>query len=309
MHFLPYHPILLAAVLLASTVSAQAGVIAASITRDNDNFQSLLRESMEKAAEQRGHQIYVGDAEDNSELQLQQIQHYVNEDVDALIIILVDSKAEYVQKVVDLAASKKIPLVLLNRAPDLTPLPDRVVFVGSNDNEAGTLEMEELARLADYKGKVALIRGPDNHPAAMARTQMVREVVGKYPDMSIEVEDTALWRRNTALTKTLEWLQAGKEFRIVAANNDEMALGAIMAIHEAGKNPADYLIGGIDATRDALQAMADNQLDVTVLQDARGQGHGAVTAVVEMLYGEKQESRIMIPYRLVTPQNYQRFMY
>lgn len=309
MPLLPLTRRLLTSVLLIGATSADAGVIAASITRYNDTFQTLLRESMESSAERRGHEIFVGDAEDNSELQLEQLTEYANLDVDALIVILVDSSPTYVQKVIDIAAPKRIPLVLLNRKPGIDPLPAGVVYVGSNDTEAGTLEMEELARLANYQGKVALLRGPDNHPAAIARTRMTREVIAKYPEMSLTVEDAALWRRNLALTKTTEWLNTGKDFNIIVANNDEMAIGAIMALKDAGKDPKDYLIGGVDATRDALQAMSDGLMDVTVLQDARGQGQGAVSAAVNMLNGNAVDSVILVPFKLVTPENIERFKY
>lgn len=304
---LPITRSLLVSALLVASSHTCAGVIAASVTRYNDTFQTMLRESMESAAERRGHELFVGDAEDNTDIQLEQLAQYVSLDVDALIVILVDSRPAYVQKVIDLAASKQIPLILLNRKPALESLPERVVFVGSNDNDAGNLEMEELARLANYQGKVALLRGPDNHPAAIARTSMVRDVIAKYPDMSLVVEETAMWRRNVALSKTANWLKEGADFTIVAANNDEMAIGAIMAIREAGKNPADYLIGGVDATPDALQAMSEGLLDVTVLQDARGQGQGAVSAAVNMMNGNMPESIIMVPFKLVTPDNLDRY--
>lgn len=291
---------------LSSPINAE--IIAASLTRYHDNFQSMLRTAMEQAAEQRGRELYVGDAEENPEMQLQQLRHYVKEGVDGLIVLVASSTASHVEQVIAIAREANTPLVLLNRKPEIATLPDGVVYVGSNDKDAGTLQMEELARLADYKGKVALLRGPDDHPAAIERSRYAREVIAKYADMSLVVEDTALWQRNNAFSLTSNWLQSHPDINIIAANNDEMALGAILALEKAGQDPRAMIIGGIDATRDALHAMENGVLDTTVLQDARGQGMGAVSALVNMMAGYPVDKHINIPFRLITNKNYQRYM-
>ena len=63
------------------------------------------------------------------------------------------------------------------------------------------------------------------------------------------------------------------------------------------------LIGGVDATQDALAAMAAGDLDVTVFQDAAGQGQGAVDAALKLANGEAVEQKVYIPFQLVTPAN------
>ena len=62
-------------------------------------------------------------------------------------------------------------------------------------------------------------------------------------------------------------------------------------------------VGGIDATADALDQMEQGNLDVTVFQDAKGQGRGAIDAAVKLAKGEKVDQFVMIPYELVTPEN------
>jgi inositol transport system substrate-binding protein len=96
------------------------------------------------------------------------------------------------------------------------------------------------------------------------------------------------------------WLVAGMKIDAVAANNDEMAIGAILAIQQAGKDPKKLVIGGIDATPDALAEMEKGNLDVTVFQDGRGQGRGAVETAVKLIKGEKVEPFVWIPFELVT---------
>ena len=68
------------------------------------------------------------------------------------------------------------------------------------------------------------------------------------------------------------------------------------------------MVGGTDATPDALAAMQAGKLDVTVFQDAAGQGGGSIKAAVSLAKGEKVDNRVWIPYQLVTPDNYKDFM-
>ena len=77
------------------------------------------------------------------------------------------------------------------------------------------------------------------------------------------------------------WLTAGIEFDAVISNNDEMAIGAIQALKAAGVDMDEVIVAGVDATQDALAAMKAGDLDVTVFQNAAGQGKGAVDAALE----------------------------
>ena len=77
-----------------------------------------------------------------------------------------------------------------------------------------------------------------------------------------------------------------KARQIRTANNDEMAIGAIVAMEQAGLDPATICIGGVDAAEDALDQMKTGKLAITVFQDARGQGRGALDAAMKMIKGE-----------------------
>jgi ABC-type sugar transport system substrate-binding protein len=126
--------------------------------------------------------------------------------------------------------------------------------------------------------------------------------------MKIVAKQTANFRRNEAIDLMNNWLVAGTKIDAVAANNDEMAIGAILALQQAGKDPKKLVIGGIDATRDGLGEMEKGNLDVTVFQDGRGQGRGAVEAAVKLAKGEKVDSFVWIPFQLVTKDNYKEFL-
>ena len=76
----------------------------------------------------------------------------------------------------------------------------------------------------------------------------------------------------------------------------------------AGWNMKDVVVGGVDATQEALAAMKAGDLDVTVFQDAAGQGKGAVDTAIKLVKGEKVDPKVYIPFQLVTPANMADYM-
>jgi inositol transport system substrate-binding protein len=104
------------------------------------------------------------------------------------------------------------------------------------------------------------------------------------------------------------WISAGVKFDAVVSNNDEMAIGAIQALKAAKVDMKTMIVGGVDATQDALAAMQAGDLDVTVFQDAAGQGQGAVEAAVKLAKGESVQQKTWVPFQLVTPANISNFL-
>ncbi len=170
-----------------------------------------------------------------------------------------------------LASQAKIPLVFVNRNPNPEKWPAQTAFVGSNELESGTLQMEELARRAGYKGNVVILVGDPANASSLMRTEDVEKVVAKYPDMKVIQKKVGNWERSQAATIVIDWVKQGVDFSIIAANNDEMAIGAIMGLEKAGKQAKDYWVGGIDGTPDGWKLMAEGKMAVSVFQDAAGQ--------------------------------------
>jgi inositol transport system substrate-binding protein len=126
--------------------------------------------------------------------------------------------------------------------------------------------------------------------------------------LNILQEQTANWSRDEAQDLMTNWLSTGEPFDAVISNNDEMAIGAIQAMKAAGISMADVIVGGVDATQDALAAMQAGDLDATVFQDAAGQGAGALDAALKLSKGEAVDTKVYIPFQLVTPANIDQFL-
>ena len=298
--------ILTLATLAILMTSAMAEKIGVSLAFFEDVFHTKMREGMAAKAKQLGVEIHFEDAAGDIGKQLNQIQNFIAQKVNAIIVQPVDSMAT--PKMTKLAIDAGIPLVYVNRAPAEETFPKGVVYVGSDENVSGKLEGEAIARLLNYKGNVVIMMGELSVAATHVRTEGVEKVVAQHPEMKIVGKQTANWRRTEAIDLMNNWLVSGTKIDAVAANNDEMAIGAIFALQQAGKDPKKLVIGGIDATRDALAEMEKGTLAVTVFQDAKGQGASAVEAALKLAKGEKVDSFVWIPFEPVTPENYKDYL-
>ena len=282
-------------------------IVGVTMAHFDDNFLTMIRSAMvEHAAAFPDIELQFADAQGDVGRQLSQIQNFVTQDAAAIIVNAADTSAT--PGMTKIARDAGVPLVYVNRRPAEDTLPSGVVFVGSDDLQAGTLEMEELARLMSYRGRVAIMVGELASNGAQLRTKAVEIVVAKYPGMKIVEKQVGNFQRERGLDLMNNWLTAGAAIDAVASNNDEMAIGAIMAIQQAGVAAGKILVGGVDATPDALAEVAKGTLAVTVFQNARGQARGALDAAVKLSRGEPVDSFVSIPFELVTRENYKSFL-
>jgi inositol transport system substrate-binding protein len=296
-------------VLAASSIlmtSAMAQKIGVTLSAFEHQFLVKVREAMEEKAKELGVQIQFVEAQGDIGKQLNEIQTFTSQGVDAIIVNPVDTMAT--PKMTQLVTEAGIPLVYVNLQPAEETLPKGVAYVGSPEIKSGELQGEAIAKLLNNKGNVVIMMGELATQAAVLRTEGVEKVIAQHPEMKIVGKQTANWRRTEAIDLMNNWLVAGTQIGAVVANNDEMAIGAILALQQAGKDPKKVVIAGIDATTDALAEMEKGNLAVTVFQDAKGQGKGAVETVVKLLKGEKVESFVWIPFELVTPENYKEYL-
>ena len=269
-----------------------------------DQFLQTVADGMEaKAEELGGVTLNIVAAQEETDTQLGQVENFISQGVDAIIVIPVDTDAA--GPMTAAAQEAGIPLVYVNRRP--SDLPEGVPYVGSDSLYAGTVEMQALAELAGGEGNVVILIGDPANEAAVLRTQGCKDVVAENPGMTVTKEQSGNWYREEGLSIMENWIQSGDPIDVVCANNDEMALGAIEALKNADLLE-DVLVGGVDATADALAAMEAGDLEVTVFQDAAGQGGGGVEAAVSLANGETVLDLIDIPYQLVTTENMAEFM-
>ncbi|MEN2393967.1 sugar ABC transporter substrate-binding protein [Pseudomonas halotolerans] len=281
--------------------------IGVSMSQFDDTWLTYLRESMDSKAKSLpdGVTLQFEDARSDVVKQLSQVENFISQKVDAIIVNPVDTAAT--QRITKAAVAAGIPLVYVNRRPDELKLPAGVVTVASDDLEAGHMQMQYLAEKMGGKGDIVILLGDLANNSTANRTKGVKDVLAKYPNIKIEQEQTGTWLRDKGMTLVNDWLTQGREFQAVVANNDEMAIGAAMALKQAGTKPGTVLIAGVDGTPDGLNAIKKGEMAVSVFQDAKGQADGSIDTAVKMVKKQPVEQAVWVPYRLITPENVDQF--
>ena len=283
--------------------------IGVSMALFDDVWLTLVRNAITKwGSEHPDVDLTIVDANNDSAKQTGQVENFLAQGMDAVVILPVDTAATGPMTKAVVKAGK--PLVYVNRLP--SNLPKSVVYCGSNSIDAGIMNMEELGKAMGGKGNVVILMGELSNEAAIGRTDGIKKVIKeKFPDIKIVREQSGNWKREQGKTIMENWLASGQQIDGVASNNDEMALGALQAIKAAGKLDKIH-VGGTDASHDALESMDKGELNDTVFQDPVAQGQESVNAAY--LLAKKQnnpkvvDGKIWIPYQRVTKENYKSFL-
>ena len=263
-----------------------------------NEFIINIQDAVRAEAQKLDVNLIEADGQGKAENQISQTEDFITRNVDAIILNPYDKEGS--AHAVDLAVQAHKPIVVVNAI--VSNLQKANAYVGSEDAEAGRIAAQRIMDVLHGKGDIAVIHGPNGHSAEVQRSDGIREVLAKYPDAKIVVEQTANWDRAQALNLMENWLASGRKIDAVIAQNDEMALGALKAIEAAGKQKGIAVIG-IDAIPDALKAVADGRLVGTVFQDAKGQGTMAVDLAVQLVQGKPVQHDNYIPFQLVTTNN------
>lgn len=300
----------IAALMLTTAAQAADKKIGATVSSLEFTFIAVMAKGMtDHTGKLPGVKLQLEDAKNDVANQLSQVQNFIASGVDAIVVNAVDTSAT--QAMTDAAAKAKIPLVYVNRQPiNIDTLPDGQAFVASNEVDSGTLQTKEVCRILKEKGKgkganIVVLVGELSNQAAVQRTKDIHDVIAT-PDcsfMKVIEEQTGGWKRDAGQDIVTNWISKGVKFDAIIANNDDMALGAVNALKKNGISTKDIPVSGIDATQEALKAMQDGDLAVTVFQDAVGQGAGSIDTALNILAGKKVEKKVYIPFQLVTPAN------
>jgi inositol transport system substrate-binding protein len=272
-------------------------VVGVSLMNLSSEFIVMVDKAMEARAEEKGVRLIVNDAQRSADRQVQQVETFIAQKVSA--IILNPCEVEASSPAVEKALAARIPIVNVNSETRATP----TAFVGSRDEESARLAMEYIAKRLHGEGNVVMMHGFMGQAAQLKRNQGAREVLARYPNLKLLADQTAEWDREKAITLMENWIQAyGSKIQAVFAQNDEMGMGAVIAL-ESARLKDKVVVASVDAIADALLAVKHGRLDATVFQDARGQGEMAIDTALQIIHQEPYEKQTFIPFRLITREN------
>jgi methyl-galactoside transport system substrate-binding protein len=301
----------------AATEAATAGgTIGVCIYKFDDAFMTTYRNALQEILEGKGYSVTFMDGKNDQAEQNNQINNFIAQGVDALIINPVMTSAA--DQIIATVKDADIPTVLINREPtaDQMSAYDKLVYVGCDARQSGTMQGELILDTenkgdinGDGKVSYIMIQGDPENVDAQYRTEFS---VKALTDAGIEVEELDLQRGDWDRNKGQEIAQNdlakfGDDIEVVFCNNDDMAIGALQAIQAAGRtvNKDIYLVG-VDALDAALNEVVAGNMTGTVLNDANGQAAAAVDAMEGLLNGDTYaagQQSIYVDYVKVTPEN------
>lgn len=266
----------------SDTASSGSGKIYMSVSSLDDTFRKSLADAAAAEAKTLGVTLDIGDAKGSVETQVEQMQQAASGGYSSILCLPVNADTAQQLEV----AAGDLPICFTNVLPDTSTLkPDKYIYVGSNEEDAGAYQAEYVLNQLGSKDEinVVLFMGEKNHSGTIGRTsafQYTMKDAGKK--VNYVFKDYASWSDTTAAADFKIFLQTGQPYDAIVCNNDTMALGVVQACKDENIDMTNLPICGVDATKDGLAAIDAGTMKFTVFQNAAGQGKALVDAAVKL---------------------------
>lgn len=292
--------------LLSISSNICAMTIGFSQVGSESGWRTTFSESIKAEAEKRGVVLKFSDAQQKQENQIKAIRSFIAQRVDAIVVAPV---VETGWKPVFMEAKRaRIPVVILDRNVDLKDSSLYLTRIASDFSDEGKKAAKWLMNATDGKCRIVELQGTVGSSAAIGRMEGFNSVISQYPEAKIVRSQTGEFTRakGKEVMESLLKAEGGKEICALWAHNDEMALGAIQSIKEAGLKPGkDILVVSVDAVDDAFKALDAGELNITV-ELSPHMGGPAFDIIEQYKSGKRDfEKWIKIDGRMFTQKNYQ----
>lgn len=275
-------------------------------TENNNPWRIAQTESMRNAAEENGVKLIVTDAQSNTPKQVSDIQDMVSQGVDVLFIP--PREEQGLEPALQTAREAGVPVFLVDREANAEICQDYISFMGSNFIQQGERAAERLVEATNGKAKVAELQGTVGASVTADRGEGFKSVIDENPGMEIVASQSGDFSRAQGQNVMEQILGGNPDLDAVYAHNDEMAIGAIQALKDAGRKPGeDVTVVSVDGTRDALQAIIDGDLGATVETNPRF-GPLAFDTAKRFLSGEQVPTKITVQDHLFDKSNADEFI-
>lgn len=252
-------------------------------------------------ADEMGYTYTTNDHGNNPDTQTSLMETAINSNVDG--ILLDPAGADESVAVVQQAVDAGIPVALVNAEISETGLAE--IQVVSNNAQGATLGAEAWAEAMDYEGTYVELYGEPSDNNAPVRSEGFASVLDQYPDLEKVGEEIANWDRQQGQTAMEQLLSRYPDVDGVVSGNDEMALGAINALEEAGRLDEVQVLG-FDGNDDAAEAVRDGKMVATVLQpiaDGTTQAMEVLDEVIRTGENPTAEEKVALDCYLITEEN------
>ena len=289
--------------ILPGSAMAAKFVVGYTNLADTDVFTMSRKTAFINAAKADPNiDVRFTDANGDISKQLDQIDNYISQKVNAIIVVPVDYQG--IVPGVEKANAAGIPVIALG----IESAGGNYTFVGSKNIDAGRLQGEFMKAKLPKDAKILYLQGTPGLYHSKERLQGFTEVcLDKRPDVKVLANLTGNYDRAEGMKVTEDWVQSFKQFDAIIAANDQMALGALQALKTSNRLKG-VMISGIDGTGDALKAIKDGEMSQSIFQNARGQAEGAYAVVKTIMSGQPAPDELLIPFESIVAENVDKYM-
>lgn len=242
--------------------------------------------------------IILASANDDSQRQAQQINEFVNQGADLLIVS--PNQLSTISPAISHARERGIPVILYDRKTDTD---DYTAFIGCDNYKIGQAMGNFIAQRLNGKGRVVEIRGLEGSSPAIDRHRGFVDALQAYPQMQLVASEAGDWKENSGHEAMMRILQRTQDFDFVYCHNDRMALGATKAAQQMGlQNRFRYTgVDGLPNEGGGLEMVRDGILEATYLYPTKGEE--VIALAMKILRGEPYEHDHFLQTSLVTRDN------
>lgn len=267
---------------------------------DTDVFTMSRKNAFIEAAKAEPNlSVTFADANGDISKQLDQIDNFIAQKVNAIIIVPVDYQG--IVPGVEKANKAGIPVIALG----IESAGGKYTFVGSKNLDAGRMQGEFMAKTLPKNAKIVYLQGQPGLYHSKERLEGFTKAMSGRGDVKVLANLPANYDRAEGMKVTEDWIQRFPQFDALIAANDQMALGALQALKAAGRKGVS--ISGIDGTKDALAAIKGGEMSQSIFQNAKGQAEGAYKAVKMAMDGKPLPKEMLIPFESIVKENVDKY--
>lgn len=273
--------------------------IGATYMTMNNDFYKTLNAELEKKTNQQGSRFYVRDPELDEGKQSQQIDFFVREKVDVIVINPVKSNSPSIISSLQKAKKSGIKIIVVDAPISQDVKVDTTIV--SDNYQAGVLIAQDMMKRLPSAN--ILLLEHRNAVSAMDRIQGFIDTIEKQPSYKIISQKETLGQTEESMPQVKSALDEGLDFNVVMALNDRAAIGALAAIKNQGldKKISIYGVDGSPDIKNFLTTTSD--IEGTVAQSPIQMGRKVAQVIELMQEGKSYDSQYLIPVHLVNRDN------
>ncbi|MDO4940256.1 MAG: galactose ABC transporter substrate-binding protein [Erysipelotrichaceae bacterium] len=288
--------------------------IGVCIYQFDDNFMTLFRNNIQAYFDDLNskggtqYEVTIVDGANDAATQTEQVNTFISQGVDALIVNLVQTTSDALAKAIE---DSGIPCVFINREIADYQYSAKTCYVGADARDSGTYQGQIIFDQPEHgdlngDGKVSYIMimgDPENSDAKNRTEYSIKYLTDNGVEVECLYQETGNWDQAKGQELVASALASnGDAIEVVFCNNDAMAIGAAQAIEAAGRTVGkDIYLVGVDALAECVEMVNAGTMTGTVLNDADGQAAACCDTVLKLLAGEEIANKVnYVPYVMVT---------